>query len=80
MFCFFSCGRRERKIPVQECFEQDSARARLSLASAVVGDEKSHVLVEDEMQIAVEENGVAPMSDDPLAISRLLVETVGHGV
>ena len=32
------------------------------------------------MQIAVEVDGIATMSDDPLAIARFLVEAITHGV
>src|SRR5207237_2618911 len=79
-FCFLTRRRREGKISVEKCFEQNGARARFSLSSAVVRDEKSYIFIEDEMQIAVEKDRVTAVPDDPLAVSRLFVKAIGHGV
>src|SRR6185369_2286274 len=47
---------------------------------AVVGNKEAHVLVQDQMQIAMEEDCIAAVSDDAVTVARLLVKAVTHRI
>ena len=49
-------------------------------ARAVVGDKQSHVRIQDQEQVAVEQLRVAAVRDDAMAVHVLFVETQGHCV
>src|SRR5205085_3790678 len=56
------------------------ARADLTLAGAVIGDEKAKTCVQDEMHVAVKINRVSSMPNDPVPVAALFIETQGHGI
>ncbi len=79
--CHHGCRRRlVRVVAVQKGMPQRVPRADFPLARAVVGNEESHLLVQNQVQIAVEVIGVAGMPNDSVPIPALLIEAQRHAV
>src|SRR6185437_9108621 len=69
------CRRRVGIVPVEERMEDRGAEIpRTALAETVEGYEESHILVEQQVHVAVECLDVTAMSDDAQTVAILLIE------
>src|ERR1700683_1651568 len=74
------CGRLIGEIAIQKCMPQSYAWAAFSLSSAVIGHKKAQILIEHQMQIAVEVTRVAGVADDSMAIACLFIKAEAHRI
>src|SRR6266404_2827530 len=68
------------KVTIEEPIKQNRPRAYLALSPAVVRNKETGVRVKNEMEIAVEIDGVSAVPNNPVAVSRFFIETQSHAV
>ena len=73
---------RTREVTIGESLEQRAAHVMRGalLAAAVHGHEQADVLIEIQMQIAVEPLRIAAVTDDATTVTRLLIEAEQHAI
>src|SRR5713101_9542002 len=70
----------KRKVTIQELIKENRPRAYLTLSPAVVRNKETGVRVENEMEIAVEIDGVSAVSNNSVTVSRFFIKTQSHAV
>src|SRR5229473_390135 len=70
----------KRKVTIQELIKENCPRAYLTLSPAVVRNKETGVRVENEMEIAVEIDGVSAVPNNPVAVSRFFIKTQSHAI
>jgi len=72
--------RRVGEIAIEETFPQCRSSGELRISQAVVRDEEADVVVEHQMHVAMHPLRVTAVSDDAMAVARLLIEAVRHAI
>src|SRR5215472_12757197 len=61
-------------------FPQRATRADLALSRRIIGNEKSHACIPNQMKVAVEVDGVSAVPDDLMSVAVLLIKAQCHGI
>src|SRR5258707_4858097 len=73
-------GGRLREGAIQKVIPQRATRADLAFAGAVVRNEETNPVFQHEMQVAMEVDRIAAMSDDASPVTRLFIEAYTHAI